>query len=46
MVEASAIIVPTIKIMRRPYMSANEDQNKGPTDSPRAGIATVQFTWE
>src|SRR6478735_1166431 len=44
MLAASATTVPVMKTMRRPMMSANEDQNKGPRARPRAGIATVQLT--
>lgn len=45
-VEASAMMVPIMKTIRRPYMSASDDHTSGPTASPRAGIATVQLTCE
>ncbi len=35
-------MVPTINTIRRPKISANEDQMSGPTARPSAGIATVQ----
>ena len=40
----SATTVPVMKIMRRPMMSAKEDQKRGPRARPRAGMATVQLT--
>ena len=46
MVEAKAIVVPTMNMIRRPYMSAKDDQKSGPKARPKAGIATVQFTCE
>lgn len=35
-------MVPTINTIRRPKISASEDQMSGPTARPSAGIATVQ----
>ena len=43
-VETREMAVPTMKTMRRPYISLNEDQNRGPTERPSAGMATVQLT--
>lgn len=43
MVAASAITVPMMNIGRRPMISAGEEQISGPTDRPKAGMATVQF---
>lgn len=45
-VETRAIVVPIIKMSRRPYMSLKELHIRGPTERPNAGTATVQLTWE
>ena len=40
---ARAIAVPNMRMGRRPMMPAIEAHSSGPTERPRAGIATVQL---